>query len=250
MQTVMRKLVATIAVTMLASLCFGLFTYGGFGVNEYNQGETLLSWTLVFFIYIGAIILVFGNFVSITIEWFERRFKPFPWPVFVLLHGVFGLLNGLVFPAVEFALAGFLCAVFYALADRWLLWKKNSKAVVSALLIVPAVLVISSSAIVQWTSPPEPSFKAEDAIEKATGGEDTRAAAFPDVAGTETTTEEGLVVERTTSVENIGRETFLVTLTEKWRDEATGVERENFMTYKVKRNSMQLQDAGGEGTPR
>lgn len=248
MQTVLRKLTATFTVTVLVSLCFGLFTYDS-TVNEYNQGEALLSWSMIFFIYIGAIILVFGNLVSLSIEWFERRFRPLPWPVFVLLHGLFGLLNGLVFPAIELALAGFLCAMLYALIDRWLLRQKNNGTLVGALFIVPIVLVISSAAILQWTSPPEPSFEAKDAIEKMTHAQETRAGEFPDFAGTETTNEESLVIERTTSVEKIGRETYLVTFTENWRDASVGVESENFLTYKVKRNSTMLVDSGGEEVP-
>lgn len=244
-----RKLTATFTVSVLGSLAFVCLTFlFDSGGENYNLGNKLLMGMYFYLLYIGAIILFFGNLVSICIEWFHRKVKRLSLPVFVLLHGLFGLLNGVVFHTVTLALAGFMFAVLYALIDRWILWKKFNGKQMMAVSAAPVLLVLIFFVLAQWISEPMPPFEAEDAVEQATAGKGTSIEDFPDYVGTERTRVDGLLIERTTSVKEVEDEVYHVKFQETWWEES-GDKHTNYMTYEVKRGATTLHASGGEDTP-
>ena len=75
-----------------------IFSYGEF---EYNKGHSFLGWLLVYCIYVGAVILLYGNVVSLIVDVVQRKwFLKKDW-LTILILGAFGLVNGLFFKKVR-----------------------------------------------------------------------------------------------------------------------------------------------------
>ncbi|MDQ8736117.1 hypothetical protein [Paenibacillus sp. LHD-38] len=77
---IIRKLTATFVVTAVASIMLAAYHVlgdRGSGV-QYHFGTQLMEWSFIYAMYIGAIVLIYGNAVSIGItwarnKWFERQ---------------------------------------------------------------------------------------------------------------------------------------------------------------------------------
>lgn len=216
----------------------------GFDDTPYNKGNYLLGWAYVYILYVGAIILIYGNLVSIAIEFMQAKgFLKADWK-FILLHGIFGLPLGILFQSVLGALYGFCAAMIYAIVDRVILVRKRKGKRNRLFYLFPISLYIASWAILQIISPPMPPFTPEDAVEFAMSGEGTAINQFPKTIGTWEGEADGYYVVRETSVEEYGKETYIVTFNEKW--EKQDKEGEWYLSYKVDRNSMTLFQNGGE----
>ena len=94
---IVRKLITTFVATTICSAPFGFFNIIGGSEVTYNQGNQFIGWFFIFSMYIGAIILIYGNLVSIGIEYLQRKWFPRQDWLYVIILGVFGLANGIFF---------------------------------------------------------------------------------------------------------------------------------------------------------
>ena len=240
-----RKLTATFFSTTIISLTFAfVVVILGFEDITYHLGNYLLGWAYVYMLYVGAIILIYGNLISIAIEYMQGKgFLKADWK-YILLHGIFGLPLGILFQSVVGALYGLAAAMIYAIVDRVILVRKNKGKRIRPFYLLPVSLYIVSWLTLQILSPPMPPFTPEDAVEFATSGEGTTINQFPETIGTWEGEVDGYYVVRETSVEESSKETYIVTFHEKW--EKDGNQGEWYLSYKVDRNSMTLFQNGGE----
>jgi hypothetical protein len=243
---VIRKLIATfITVTLSSFVLASFFLFES--TSKYNLGNHLVQGALFYGVYIGAIVLVYGNAVSMVLEYFRRKwFKNHNW-VYILFHGLFGLANGLLFQSVEFALAGMVVALFYAIIDRWLFATISNNKKWITFLIAPILLYGLSWGVLQITSPPMPHFTKEEAVEFATSGIGTVTDLFPKQIGEKAESILGYNVIRETKVEELEQEVYIVTFIEKWlSDEGSG---NWYISYKVERGQSVLYEEGGTNPP-
>jgi hypothetical protein len=70
---IFRKLVTTFVTTTIFSLLLAFLNLIGREEITYNQGEQFIGWFLICFMYIGVIILIYGNLVSVGIEYLQRN---------------------------------------------------------------------------------------------------------------------------------------------------------------------------------
>ncbi|OCA92602.1 hypothetical protein [Pseudobacillus wudalianchiensis] len=245
----LRKLITTFVATLITSIFITFFTLKDSDSEiTYNLGNEFLGWSSVFIMYVGGIILIYGSIVSIGIEYLQRKwFKKHDW-LYVLLHGIFGLANGLLFQYWILALHGMLAALLYACVDRWL-YKRASKNKKSIKMFFLAPLLIYG---VCWgyfylISPPLPPFTKEDAIQSATEGEGTITDGFPKKEGKWAGIINGYQVEKETSVKETKKERYLVTLKEKW---SKGNKKGDWtFSYQVDRSTLSLYKEEGEMPP-
>lgn len=242
---ILRKITATFVTTTIFSLLFVILYFIDAFESTYDQGRNYLGWLFVYAVYIGSIILIYGNLVSIIIEYLQRKwFLQHDW-LYVLILGLFGLANGILFQSVMAALFGMVAAIVYGIFDKWL-YKRNLKGKsMKPFLIIPITLVVICWVYLELTSPPKPPFTKEDAVISVTSGEGTVINEFPKYIGQWEGMIEGHEVIRETSVEEIGNEVYIVTFTENWkRGSETGTWT---LSYEVERQSSTLY--GGEGNP-
>jgi hypothetical protein len=82
-----RKLMTTFVSTFVFSILLAFLSFHDSSGAAYNQGHALLGWFLIFFIYSGAIILIYGNLVSVGVDYIQRKwFKHQDW-LYVLILG-------------------------------------------------------------------------------------------------------------------------------------------------------------------
>lgn len=119
---IVRKMTAAFFTTMMTSmfLAFWYISPGMIGESLYRLGGNFFGLTLFYALYVGAIVLLYGNLVSGAIEYGQKKGLIKPNWLYVLCHGFFGLLFGFLFKAPGFAITGMVVAIFYALIDRWL----------------------------------------------------------------------------------------------------------------------------------
>ncbi|RWR14010.1 hypothetical protein [Siminovitchia fortis] len=240
-----RKLITTVFVTAMVSLAMGwFFTFHDSGAS-YHMGDDLIGWSFVYAMYIGAIILVYGNIVSIGLElaqkkWFSRN----QW-LYAVLHGVFGLANGLFFLNGPLAVIGAVAALFYAFVDRWILYQSAKQKNVDYIVLIPILIYMLAWGVFEYISPEEPPFTKEDAVEFATSGEGTITDVFPEKIGKCHGVIEEYEVTRETAAKKTGKEKYIVTFTETWKkkDGKTGSWS---MAYEVERDSMSALYESGE----
>lgn len=209
-----------------------------------NTGIGMAGWLLVYLFYVGAIIAVYGNFVSVILDTIRKKwFSKMRW-LFVFFHGMLGLVNGIFFQDIHLAYYGMVAAMLYACIDWWVERRIDREKSTKVLLIIPRILLLLSWSILEAISPNLPSFTKEDAIEFATSGEGTDIDLFPDKAGTWKGTFEGYQIERKTRAKKLNKEFYLVTFEEKW---TKGKQKGRYvMSYKVDRSS--VSGYGGSGT--
>ncbi|WP_346726685.1 hypothetical protein [Bacillus suaedaesalsae] len=242
-----RKVVTTFVAAVIFSAILGYGSEGAIQQVEYNQGNQFIGWTFIYFLYIGVIMLIYGNLVSIGIEYLQSKwFRKQDW-LYVIILGVFGLANGLLFQEVSFAILGMIAAILYAVIDKWIYRRMLKDKGIVWFIIVPVVAIFITWGTLQLLSPPMPPFTADDAVAFATSGEDMETEYFPREIGVWKGNVEGFEVKRETSAEEIDKEIYLVTFTESW--EKGDVKGSWSFSYKVERNSLSAHGGNGEIPP-
>ncbi|WP_316572909.1 hypothetical protein [Neobacillus sp. YIM B06451] len=137
-----RKLITTFATMLVFSII--LASYGllqDTSGEVYKPGNKFFQWVIIFLFYIGVVVLIYGNIVSIGIEFLQNKFfKKHDW-LYVVILGIFGLANGLFFQERMFALYGMLAALLYAIVDKWLIKRFSESKSSVAFIILPIVLL-------------------------------------------------------------------------------------------------------------
>lgn len=245
---ILRKLSTTFVVTTMSSFLFVL-AYGfvdGFE-SEYDRGNQLMGWFFFYFICIGVIILVYGNLVSIVIEKLQTKWFPVHNWLYILILGVFGLANGLLFPSFTFALLGMMAALIYGIIDKWLYNRMTRNRSIKVFFLIPMAALLLCWGYFQYTSPPKPPFTIEDAVHFATSGEGTEIELFPKTIGKWEGNIEGYQVTRETKAIEIGEEIYIVSFIENWKKgKETGT---YLLSYKVERGSLIFHSGQGEPAP-
>lgn len=238
-----RKLVTTFAATTIFSVVLSFFSLQDSSKILYNQGNQFIGWFFVYFMYIGVIILIYGNLVSIGIEYLQRKwFQRLDW-LYVLILGVFGLGNGIIFQESTLAIYGMLAAILYAIIDKWLFKRNTNSKVVKMFFLIQIVLLLICWGYFQFISPPMPPFTKENAVEFATSGEGTLEDHFPNEIGKWEGAIDGYQVKRETNAKEIGEEVYIVTFTESW---SKGTREGSWaLSYKVERGSLTAYDEKG-----
>jgi hypothetical protein len=232
-----RKITATFVTTVTLAMILALISLSDMGAGTSDYGEAFLFATMLYGLYGGVIILVYGNLVSALIEFVMNRwFKINTW-IYILLHGVFGLI---MLEAPILAVFGVGSAILYACIDMWILYRIRNEKRIKMLMLTPITMFAVVWAVLSFISPDRPPFTAENAIDFVTSGEGTIIDKFPK--------EEGVITvgnaTRETSVEEIGDEVYIVTFTETGKDDDTGGPW--FISYKVERGSSTLYDESSD----
>ncbi len=150
---VTRKLSATFLSTLISStaICsWGLVTDDNI---ENNLAADFLFWTVIYFLFMGIIVLIYGNIVSVIVESFQRKwFEEADW-LYILILGVFGAAIGLILPHWEVIIQGFFVAMLYGLIDKFMLkrWQQNKGT--AMLFIVPLAVFVVLSVYFHYTLP-------------------------------------------------------------------------------------------------
>ncbi|MBH0173889.1 hypothetical protein IHV09_09980 [Fictibacillus sp. 23RED33] len=110
------KIVATFCATLFVSIILLIVIF--------FEGETLgpeiIGSFIIFFLYAGFIILVFGSYVSYCLEFLLKKWGDYTnlsLLMYILLHGLFGSLIGIIYKAVDLAIIGFFAAIVYGIVD-------------------------------------------------------------------------------------------------------------------------------------
>lgn len=213
----------------------------------YEQGNHFVGWTFVFFLYVGAVILVYGNIISIGVELLQRKyFVRHKW-LYIGILGIFGALFGIVYEEMSLAIFGFSAAIFFAFLDLWLRKYSYKTKQLFFLILSPLLILFCLWLYLQIMSPPVPPFTQEDAVSFATSGEGTMISDFPKEIGIWTGTIGDYEVKRETSVIAIDDEEYVVTFTEEWRKGLTS--GTSHTSYIVDRNSMTINESEGNSPP-
>ncbi|WP_342537849.1 hypothetical protein MKY15_14485 [Sporosarcina sp. FSL K6-1540] len=233
-----RKLLTTFVATITFSglMVYGMvFNYDGF---EYNKGHSFLGWLLVYCIYVGVVILLYGNIVSLILDAVQRKwFLKKDW-LTILILGVFGLANGLFFQEKALMWLGMLVAILYGVIDKWLYKRQSKGKSLKMFVLMPIAFIFLSWLFLQWISPPQPPFTKEDAITTASAGMENLIYYFPKEVGSLEETIDGYNVVRETSVKVIGNEKYIVTFKENWQ---IGNSKNTWLiSYTVERNTSTL----------
>jgi hypothetical protein len=116
-----RKFTATY-VTVL----FITFTLSASTVSQ--SLEDFFGWSFFFFIYVGAVVLIYANLVSFGIEFvLNGGLKTRTYTnsfVFIFMHVIFGVLPIFVSGLSWFLWLSIFASLLYACVDRWV-WKRS-----------------------------------------------------------------------------------------------------------------------------
>jgi hypothetical protein len=243
----LRKLIATFVSTTIFSFLLALLYILQAPSIIYNQGNQFIGWFFVYFIYIGAIILIYGNLVSAGTEYLQRKwFRKLDW-LYVTILGIFGLANGVFFGEITLAYCGMVAAILYGIIDKWLNKKIMKNKSVKMFFLAPIALLVISWVYFQISSPTMSPFTKEDAVDFATKGEGTVIENFPKEIGQWTSNIEGYQVQKETSVKEIKAEVYMVSFTERWYK---GAEKGSCtISYKVSRGSLTAKGSTGKMPP-
>jgi hypothetical protein len=228
-----RKMMASFVTTItLAMILTSISIYDNAdGTSDY--GEAFLAAAMLYGTYGGVIIHVYGSLVSALIEFVMNRWFKINILLYILLHGVFGLI---MLEAQFLAVFGVAAALLYACIDRWILHRIKKEKPTLILMLTPLALFMMTWSFLSFFTPDRPPFTAENAVEFVTSGKGTIIDKFPK--------EEGVITvgnaTRETSVDEVGDEVYIVTFTETWIDEDAGGPWS--ISYKVERGSSTLYD--------
>ncbi|MGJ9458665.1 hypothetical protein [Oceanobacillus sp. CF4.6] len=246
MRFIYRKLISTIVSTLVISLILSFIGVTRFE-QSYHMGNDFLGWSVVYIIYSGMIILIYGGFISGVLEYVHLKWFKQSTSLYIGIHGIFGLLFGLFTLSWMMGLFGALAALMYGAVDR-ILDKKQFKE--KSLITVTVSLVLLYAipwAFLEIITPPEPPFKVEDAVEFATQGEGTATDSFPKEIGKWQGVINGYQVIRETSAEEIAKEEYLIVFTESWeKGEEAGTW---YLSYEVERGVLSAAGNGGDVPP-
>lgn len=152
--------------------------------------------------YVALFVIVYGNLISVGIEYlYSKLNKPFH-IFYVLLHTIFGALPGLFIeePFIHLlTIGGAVTATIYALVDRWMLIRvAKNKSAWPVHLLAPAIFVaLFGFAFLQ--NEPLPPFTAEQAVARATEGTGTDIEKFPKEIGINEEVHDNTLITRETS---------------------------------------------------
>ncbi len=213
---IVRKLLATYVAAAITSIILAsLGTTSKFELEKDFAGLTFFT-----IYYIGIIVLIYGNLSSSFIEYIHYKwFKKSTW-LYIVLHGIFAAALGFVFNSWDlwqFTLIGVVVAIFYACIDRWVDKDIENENKVAIILLTPFLLFGLFWGYFKVSSPP---YKPEHAIEQTLNGfftEESRI--FPEKIGRWEGKIDRFNVVRETAVEEIEKNTYIVTFTETWADE-------------------------------
>lgn len=245
----LRKIAATFAATVVVSIVMGaLYVLSPYRTeNLYNLGHQFMGWTIIYFMYVGVIILVYGNAVSLGLEWIRSQGWIQHPLILIALHGVFGSALGLVFPSIGAVIYGIVAATIYGVIDYWFGVRISRRKGIIHILLIPVVVYVGFGLVLQWKSPPVPYFTMEDAVEFATSGKGTVIDAFPDRIGVWEGHVGGYEVRRETSASEVAPEKYVVTFTETWQK---GPESGScYYSYRVERGTLTALSSGGVPFP-
>ncbi|MGB3259981.1 hypothetical protein [Paenisporosarcina sp.] len=246
---IFRKLVTTFVTTTIFSLLLAFLNLIGREEITYNQVEQFIGWFLICFMYIGVIILIYGNLVSVGIEYLQRKwFKRHDW-LYVVILGFFGLANQIIFPDFQMAIVGVLAALLYAMIDKLLYRKMTESKSLKLFFFIPITSLMIFWGYFHVVSPAMPPFTKEDAIEFATSGEGTVIDHFPREIGQWEGKINGYQVTRESNAKEIGKEIYLVTFTERWSWTQSIGEGIYSISYTVERGSLSAHSEEGNLPP-
>ena len=244
-----RKITVTFVTTIVPSIILAFWYMVSITKEEtpYHLGASFIGWLALYSMYIGAIVLIYGNLVSIALECLQKKwFIKHTW-LYVLLHGFFGLANGLLFQDMSLALAGMIVALFYAFIDRWVYVRAKFQLSTKMFFLFPVLACGLLVGYFQIISDPLPPFTKEDAVAFAADGEGTVTDDFPKNIGKWDGMIDGYHIERETSAKEIGKEKYIITFTERW---SKGQEKGSwFLSYEVDRESLTARASEGEYPP-
>ena len=246
---IFRKLGTTFVTTIIFSLLLASLNLIGREEITYNQGDQFIGWFLIFFMYIGVIILIYGNLVSVGIEYLQQKwFKRHDW-LYVIILGFFGLANQIFFQELQMAIVGVLAAFLYAVIDKWFFKRVAESKSIKMFFLIPITSLLIFWAYFHVISPAMPPFTKEDAIEFATSGEGTFIDHFPREIGQWEGKINGYQVTRESNAKEIGKEIYLVTFTERWLWSQNVGEGTYSISYKVEQGSLSAHSEEGNLPP-
>ncbi|TSB47349.1 hypothetical protein [Alkalicoccobacillus porphyridii] len=208
----------------------------------YELGTHFLSWLMIYFVYSGVVILIYGSLVSIFIEWVDRTFIQMAGWIYVLIHGLFGLPFGLI-SSFNGAVIGGAAALTYGLID-YFIRKKRPR--FFTLPSIPLIVAVAIAFILTGLSPEQPPFTRQDAIVEAHAARDVEYDHFPKEEGTWTSVINGYDVQQEVTVNEIDNEVYIVTFRETWEK---GLDQGEWnWSYEVSRGAV-ASKGGREQTP-
>ena len=244
-----RKLTVTFVTIMIPSMILACLYMADRIKSEYPHGlgGSFLGWLSIYSMYIGLIVLIYGDLVSIGLEYLQKKwFEKHIW-LYVLLHGFFGLANGWLFQEFTLALSGMIVALFYALIDRWLFVRAKVQKSFKMFLLFPVVICGLLWGYFQIMSEPLPPFTIEDAVEFATDNNGSDTDVFPKNIGKWEGQIDGYYVERETTAKETGKEKYLITFTERWNNGK--IKGFWSFSYEVERGSLTASSSEGVEPP-
>ena|GEM_PF-3278096 len=163
---VLRKITAAYFATLMLSV--GLAASWNIDVHSYSNGIIyVLSSTLIFGMYAGIGCLFYGTPISLFIEaaarWLNKRLRlgikrgqndtsdagashtvdRLAGSIFyIALHGIFGLVPGLLFMIPLFVWCGAVTAVLYALGDRWARYRLAKNQSIKSIWLLPLAFAL------------------------------------------------------------------------------------------------------------
>ncbi|WP_138754937.1 hypothetical protein [Paenibacillus sinopodophylli] len=244
-----RKLLTTFVVTTSTSI---LFSLSDLPRSDYSIASHLV-WNDIFYniyfynMYIGAIIFIYGNAVSLAIEW--ARCKWFSRQVWlgIGLHAFWGMGLGVVIKSWIFLLIGMLIALAYGVLDWWLEARMLKQKRVAFILLLPVVLYAVAWAALYEKAPSDPSFTMEEAVAFVVQGGGTDIQVFPDHIGIWHGTIDSYRVVRETSAGPLDENRYIVTFSETWRKGK--IINSRHFSYQVERDSMTFYSSEGDSPP-
>ncbi len=241
-ERIKRKFLAAILSSLLFSgfMAIGSSTMGNPGVNY-------LLFSVIFFVYSGAIIFIYGNIVSHLLEWlFNRFFQPSKITSLcsILLHGVFGSLIGLIGFNLSITIMGFVAALLYGIIDHWIKTRQNHGRSLKPLTFLVIAFFIPSLVLGFFADMVDPftEEEAQDYVVTLPEYDD-----FPNTAGKIELTIHGFHVVRENIVKKNEDGTYLITLKETG---TRGTEKAVWeITYRVERGASWLEKGQDEVRP-
>jgi hypothetical protein len=231
---ILRKFLATIFSSLLFS---GFMAIGSSAMG--NPGLNYLFFSALFFVYAGAIILVYGNVVSHLLEWvFDRFFRPSKMAsvCYILLHGIFGSLIGLLDLDYSIAIMGFIAALLYGLIDFWINLRQTQGQTLKPITFLLVIFLIPSIVLGFFSDTIDP-FTEEEALDFVVTLPEY--GSFPNKAGRLELTIHGFHVVRETIVNKREDGMYHITLKETG---TRGEEKTNWeVTYRVERGASWLE---------
>lgn len=238
-----RKMYSTLLSSVLITILLSLSAFFSLGEGtEYHRGNSYLGWVFLLFMYIAPIILLYGNVVSLIIEFVLKKMHLEKRGLSLFLHGLFGLANGMLFSSWIYAIMGAIAALSYVLIDRWVSKRLQEKKRMTSYILAPLLFLGLAWGGLEWASPAQPPFTIEDAVKSAIEGDDLRYG-FPKGLGSHKETIEGYQVEWKISAKEIGEEKYNVSFSENWKKD--GKESSWYYSYDVEKHGLTASSSGG-----